>query len=246
MDVAFQVAALLVWLPLNLLIISALLRGDYRRYPLILAYTVVEFLAAAAELPAYWAVYRHTAQSEDLQRFVYWMDEAIAQVLIYAVVIALLYRASQKLASRRVIRLCLTVGAVAFAGGSFFFHMMRWHDHRIGMWMTPWTRDLNFCATVLDLVLWGMLIASRERDQRVLLLSGALGIQFTGEAIGESVRQLAMGWHSHGVAQFGGELMVVADLVRCYIWWRVFRTAESPAMQALPAARVGTQAAQKQ
>src|SRR5579863_4234314 len=117
MDVAFQVAALLVWLPLNLLIISALLRGDYRRYPLILAYTVVEFLAAAAELPAYWAVYRHTAQSEDLQRFVYWMDEAIAQVLIYAVVIALLYRASQKLASRRVIRLCLTVGAVAFAGG---------------------------------------------------------------------------------------------------------------------------------
>ena len=52
--------------------------------------------------------------------------------------------------------------------------------------MTPWTRDLNFCSAILDLALWALLIAAREKDHRLLLLSGGLGIQFTGEAIGES------------------------------------------------------------
>jgi hypothetical protein len=242
MDVAFQVAALLVWLPLNLLIIAALIRGEYRRYPLILAYVVVEFLATAAEVPALWAYYKHTPQSENLLVLVYWLDEAIGQVLIYAVVISLIYRASRKLDSRRLVRLCITAGAILFAGVSFLIHYVP--GARTGLWMTPWTRDLNFCSAVLDLVLWGLLIASRERDQRLLLLSGALGIQFTGEAIGESVRQLATLWHSHTVAQIGGELMVVADIVRTYIWWRVFRTVEAPA-RPIAAAVLPGQAPQK-
>ena len=59
MDVAIQIVALLLWLPLNLLILAALLRGEYRRFPLIFAYVVVEFLATAAEVPAYWAVFSH-------------------------------------------------------------------------------------------------------------------------------------------------------------------------------------------
>src|SRR5579872_1526588 len=98
MELVFQVAILVVWIPLNVLIIAGLLRGDYRRYPLILAYVVVEFLATAAELPAYWSVYVHRLpESEDLRNLVYWLDEAVAQVLIYAVVIALIYRATEKL-----------------------------------------------------------------------------------------------------------------------------------------------------
>jgi hypothetical protein len=246
MDEVFQVAALLVWVPLNLLIIAALLRGEYRRYPLILACAVVEFLAAAGEIPAYWAVYNHVRQSRDLQNIVYWLDEAVSQVLIYAVVIGLIYRASQKLESRRLVRICLTGGAVSFAAISFAIHYSP--GVTVGIWMTPWTRDLNFCAAVLDLILWGLLIASREKDQRLLLLSGALGIQFTGEAIGESVRDLATGRQLHTISQLGGELMVVADIVRTYIWWRVFRTAEAPAGGARKVATntLPNQAAQKQ
>jgi len=228
MDLAFQVTALLVWIPLSVLVISAMLRGDYRRYPLIFAYVVVDLLSTVAAIPAYWAVYVHRATpAEDLQNLVYWLGEVVAQVLIYAVVIDLIYRASRRLASGRAIRIGVTAGAVIFAAATFAICYTP--GVKLGAWMTPWTRDLNFCAAILDVALWGLLIASREKDQRVLLLSGALGIQFTGQAIGESLRQLAIAHHQHWLAQIGGELGVVADILRTYIWWRVFRTAEAPA-----------------
>src|SRR5215472_16591619 len=108
MDLAFQAAALLVWIPLSVLVIAAMLRGEYRRYPLIFAYVVVDLLSTVAALPPYWAVYAHrAAQSEDLQNLVYWLGDVVAQVLIYAVVIELIYRASRKLASRRPVRICV-------------------------------------------------------------------------------------------------------------------------------------------
>jgi hypothetical protein len=236
---------LLLWIPLNVLIIAGLLRGDYRRYPLILAYVVVEFLATAAEVPAYWAVYSHrVVESEDLRNFVYWLDEAIAQVLIYAVVISLIYSASRRLAARRLVRWCVTTGAVAFAAGSFAIEYV--HGGKVGLWMAPWTRDLVVCAAVLDLALWGLLIASRERDERLLLLSGALGIQFTGQAIGWSIIQVAIARRSHQLFQVGSPLVVIADLVRSFIWWRVFRSAESPtSVRTLPARTAAEQAPQK-
>lgn len=235
MDFALQVGALLLWLPLNLLIIAALLRGEYRRFPLLFAYTTIEFLAAAAEIPAYWSVYTHGHQAESLQVFVYWMDEAIAQVLIFGVVISLIYKATAKLRTRRVVRTSMIAGAALFTGVSFFIHYVP--RVQTGLWMTPWTRDLNFCAAILDLGLWMLLIASREKDHRLLLLSGALGIQFTGEAIGESVRQLASLHRSHPIALLGGLMVVIADIVRSYIWWRVFQkapTAEVSALRARP------------
>jgi hypothetical protein len=224
-DLAIQVGALLLWLPLNLLIIAALLRGGYRRYPFVFAYTAVEFLAAAAEIPAYWAVYTHGPKAEGLQVFVYWMDEAIAQVLIFAVVMSLIYKATTGLRTRRALRTGLIAGAVLFTAISFLIHYIP--RVQVGLWMTPWTRDLNFCAALLDLALWALLIASRQKDQRLLLLSGALGIQFTGEAIGEAVRQLAILNRSHPIALLGSTLVVGADILRSYIWWRVFQKAPS-------------------
>jgi len=228
MEFAIQIVALTLWLPLNLLIIAGLLRGEYRRFPFIFAYVVIELLATAAELPAYWAVFTNSPQAVDLQIFVYWLDEAIAQVLIFVVVMDLIYRATAKLATRRTLRTGLISGAVLFALISFLIH---YTPSKAGVWMTPWTRDLNFCAAILDLALWTLLIASREKDHRLLLLSGALGIQFTGEAIGGSVRQLAAPHRSHAIALIGSTLVVTADIVRSYIWWRVFQKVESRSRQ---------------
>lgn len=221
MEFAIQVGALLFWLPLNLLIIASLLRGEYRRFPFIFAYTIVELLATAAEIPAYWAVYTNVPQAQDFQVYVFWLDEGIVQVLVFAVVLSLLHSASERLASRRMVRTMVIAGAVLFAGISFFAHYSK--GAKTGIWMTPWMRDLNFCAAVLDLALWALLIASREKNQRLLLLSGALGIQFTGEAIGESVRHLAIVHRSHSISLLGSTLVVAADIVRSYIWWQVFR-----------------------
>jgi hypothetical protein len=232
MDLAIQIVALLVWLPLNLLIIAALLRAEYRHFQFIFAYVIVELLLTAAELPAYWAALSNSRQAVDLQVFVYWLDEVIAQVLIFVVVLDLIYRATAKLATRRMVRTGLILGAVLFAAISFALHF-QYVPGKPGVWMTPWTRDLNFGAAILDLALWTLLIASREGDHRLLLLAGGLGIQFTGEAIGGSVRQLSMLHQSHAIALAGSTLVVMADIVRSYIWWRVFQKAQSPASPAL-------------
>ena len=103
--------------------------------------------------------------------------------------------------------------------------------------MTPWTRDLNFGSAVLDLGLWTLLIASREKDRRLLMLSGALGIQFAGEAIGGSIRNLAVAIYgptaqARPLLMTGNVLIMVANLVCMYIWWQAFREARAGALPA--------------
>jgi hypothetical protein len=103
--------------------------------------------------------------------------------------------------------------------------------------MTPWTRDLNFGSAILDLGLWTLLVASREKDRLLLMLSGALGIQFTGEAIGGSLRNVAVAIYGRTVQArplilTGNVLMMAADLACMYIWWRAFREARAGAPQA--------------
>jgi hypothetical protein len=95
--------------------------------------------------------------------------------------------------------------------------------------MNPWIRDLNLCSAILDMALWALLIAAREKDHRLLLLSGGLGIQFTGEAIGTSIRQLALRTRSRAMSLTGGVTMLLAGLVFLYIWWQALRAA--PARQ---------------
>ena len=97
--------------------------------------------------------------------------------------------------------------------------------------MTPWTRDISVCATILDLALWMMLIASRNADRRLLLISGALGMQFTGEAIGEAIRNLSMPHMVKALSLTGSVVSVAADMACLYVWWQTFRTPQDRAHQ---------------
>jgi hypothetical protein len=65
-------------------------------------------------------------------------------------------------------------------------------------------------------------------------LSGALGIKFTMEAIGESLRQLSLHSHSISLALTGNLLIMLANLVFLYTWWQAFR-AEPVRGEPLPA-----------
>jgi hypothetical protein len=220
MRLAIQICNYLIGLPLELLIIAALLRGAYRRFPIILVYTIAYFLTTVVEIPVYIAYYSGVKGVRGYRVFLYWLDEGILQLLIFAVVMSLIYQASARVGSRRILRAGLIVGAIFFAGISFLLHYNR--HIALGLWMTPWTRDLSFCSTILDLALWALLIASRKKDHLLLMLSGALGIQFTGEAIGESLRNLS----NSPVAVNSGDIMIVlADFLCLYIWWQAFRGA---------------------
>ena len=63
----------------------------------------------------------------------------------------------------------------------------------------------------------------RARDapdsfRKLLMITGALGIQFTGAAIAQALRDM-----SPAVVTAAGEFQVITNLIRLYIWWQVFR-----------------------
>ena len=218
---AIQLCGWATGFPLEILVISALLRTGYRKFPLIFVYAIVDFLTTVAEIPSNWAYYMGDRNAIATRADWYWIDETILQVLIYAVVMSLVYRATEKLRSRRIVRASLISGAILFALISLLVHFNPLVNR--GTWMTPWTRDLNFCSSILDLALWAMLLASREKDYRLLMLSGGLGVQFTGETIGEAIRALGSRHRSRATVFTGNVIGMLADLTLLYVWWQAFR-----------------------
>jgi len=225
MRFALQVAGYAAGLLLEILIIAALLRGGYRRFPFVFLYTVIDFLTTLLEIPPAIAYVRGINTVSTPYAPIYWIDEIVEQVLIYAVVMSLIYGATRHLRSRRIVGVSLIAAAVMIAGISFLVHYSPALNR--GSWMTPWTRDLNFCSAVLDLGLWALLIGSRTRDHQVLLLSGALGIKFAGEAIGESVRQLAIRGRSRSISLTGNVIIMLANVFFLYVWWQGLRNPDA-------------------
>jgi hypothetical protein len=216
-----QYVAYAIGLPLQLLVISAMLRGAYKRFPFIFAFVVGLFLATVSQVPAYIAYFGGARRA----RFrVYWISDGILTVLAFCVVIGLIYQATEGVANRAMIRRVLVAGAVVFPLVSLAIHYNR--NIKIGEWMTPVSRDLNFCAAILDLSLWLLLVTHRRRDHLLLMLSGALGVQFAGEAIGQALRHL-----SRATVWPGNFLIVGSNLVCLYAWWQAFRTEPAPARQ---------------
>lgn len=222
MDLAFQFCSYLLWFPLEILALSAVLRAGVRRYPLIFTYLVATFLAAVAQMPVLWAYY-HSGRRASGRGYarLYWTEEAITDALILAVVVTLIYRASSSLTIRRLLRRALAFGSVLYIGISFLVHYQ--NTPSIGLWMAPWTRDITFCAAILDLALWAMLIATKNPNSRLLMLSGGMGIMFCGLAIGESIHTVAIHYRSHAIVLVGNAVEQITNLIFLYVWWQTFR-----------------------
>jgi hypothetical protein len=93
--------------------------------------------------------------------------------------------------------------------------------------MAFWTRDLTFSSAILDLALWALLLSSKRTDPTLLMVSGGLGIQFTGEAIGESLRSMAVQHRSHALSFAGSFVTTIVDLTALYIIWQALRSSKS-------------------
>jgi hypothetical protein len=227
MRTLIQICSLLIGLPLQMMIIAGLLRGAYRRYPVVFAYMVASFLATVMQVPLAVSYVPGMNPGKDPFSSLYWPTEIVMTILEYVVVISLVYLATEMAATRRTLRMMLIAGAVLFASISLVIHYDR--SLVMGVWANPWTRDLIFCAAVLDLALWAMLIANPQREHQLLLLSGGLGIQFTGRAIGAAIQHVATQSHWSSLSLFGGMISTTAFLLSLYVWWQAFRTVPSQA-----------------
>jgi len=222
---AIQYLSLLLWFPLVVMVIAALLRGAYRRYPFVFLYTVASFLTAVVEATAYFSFASGSRLAHTYAQY-YWVDDGIRQSLLFLVVISLLYLATREIQARALVCTSLIAGAVLIAGVTFLVHYdPQGHTSK---WMTLWTRDLDFSSAILDLALWLILLNSRKFDGELLTITGALGIRFTGEAIGHALRN-----QFPGILLAADTIVVLANLACFYIWWQVFRT--SPVRSTAPA-----------
>ena len=107
----------------------------------------------------------------------------------------------------------LIAGSVLFAALSLYFT----YNHGLDLWMTQFSRNVGFLAVILNLILWAALLKHRRPDQTLLLVSGGMGIQMAGKAIGHSLRQLRL------TVTTGNLVIVLSHLLCLYIWWQAFR-----------------------
>ena len=63
-----------------------------------------------------------------------------------------------------------------------------------------------------------MLISARQKDYKLLMITGGLGIQFAGGAIGQALRDM-----SPTIVMVASDFTVIANLARLYIWWQALR-----------------------
>src|ERR1700679_629363 len=121
MQFALQLIFWAVGLPISLLVIAALLRGGYRLFPVLFIYQIVDFLMTIAGMPLYisYYFYHDSGARNRIGQWYFW-DEMLMQLLVYAVVISLIYRATAKASSRGMVRGALIGGAALIAGVSFF------------------------------------------------------------------------------------------------------------------------------
>lgn len=216
MSVVLQILGYGTAITLQVLILQAMRRGAWRRYPFLFLYVVVDLITNLIEIKPR-LTYESLSPAE-LRQFilVFWWDERIIQATIYLLVISLIYRASTDVRPRRMLVAALVGGSLLVAGISAAV----FYDPNVvtGKWMTLWSRNMNFWAAILDLLLWATLIRTRQKDQRVLIISGALGLQFAAGAIGQALRDV-----SHGTVDFTSILMVSGNLSCLYLWWYAFR-----------------------
>jgi hypothetical protein len=235
MRFALNICANLVGIPLEILIIAAMLRGSYQRYPALFVYMAAVFVVSLVETPLYILGYVDAAWHSDRRVWTqylkcYWIDERVLMALVFVVVLSLIYQATERARSRRVLRVSVVCGAVVFSAIAFWAH----YDPAVptGQWMTAWTSNLNFCAAILDLGLWAMLIGSGARDSRLLMFSGGLGILFTGAAISGSISNLAVARHSSALTFAGGVVNIMSNLTFLYVWRQALRAWEAATRQS--------------
>jgi len=203
-------ASIFLGLTFLVLIISALLKKGYKSFPLVLAYSVALLLSTVVVLASRGF---QIAFSPVAERY-YWVTELLLQSLLFAIVISLIYRSTSSSARKGLAGRWLVAGALAVTGISVVAH----RQANLTAWMTSVSRDLNFLAAVLDLLLWSALISTRHPDKVLLAVSGGLGVQFAGNALGHSLRQLSR------ELVFTGNLVMLASNVFClYVWWQAFR-----------------------
>lgn len=210
----FQWTTLALGVILQVLLISALLKGAYRQYPFLLAYAVSDVLNSVVMATAYFDLGRWTKANAKY----YWIGEALQYTLIFALLLHLLWKVVR---SHNRSKLLHVVGAgILYILGSIWLA----HHENQNLWMTQTLRNINFGSIFLNLTLWTLLL--QRKNRQMLLIVAAFGVQFAGVAIGHSLRQL-----SRDMVVLGNLVITASYFICLFSLWRAVSPVASSASQ---------------
>ncbi|MEJ7608955.1 MAG: hypothetical protein WKF37_22440 [Bryobacteraceae bacterium] len=217
MRLLLQWLSWIVGLSLQWLVLSELFAGPWRRFPFLLIYACCLALTTIADIASYYLLGRtHPDYAAS-----FWAAELIRQSGLYCLVVSLISEVLRPSRSRRILICLIVTAAVVFWGGSLALH----HQASLNRWMTLVTRNLSLCTAGLNLFLWFTLISREPRDLDRLMIAGGLGLQLTGEAVGQSIRGMQL---SSSATIVGNIVVVLAHFLCLAVWWQALLRMNAP------------------
>jgi hypothetical protein len=212
---------------LSLVVVFLLLSPLRRKFWIILAYAAWELFATAALTLADVAFHGSSTMGQaqtaanKLYARLYWTNDVLVDLFRFVLVMVLIYKASGD-ATKRVSGRVLTGLVVAMMILPFVLFHPTFRPFPRAAWFNSTSELLNFGAALMNLMLWGTLIASRSRDEKILMVSAGLGIVVTGTALSYGLNFL-MG--QGGFGPVGYLFMNVTQLAGWAVWCWAFRPA---------------------
>jgi hypothetical protein len=161
---------------LELYLVFLLLRGSFRRYPVFFVYILAQLIGDSLEAFAFY----HGGHDSTNFRHFYWGDEVTVALLLFLVVITFTYEALRDNPLRPKAGKILAVIVILTLISPFVLFHSRAFTYR---WFNSTDQMLNFGGAIMNLVLWGALLANRRRDPQLLTISMGVGIAATSAAL---------------------------------------------------------------
>ncbi|HYO80612.1 MAG TPA: hypothetical protein VES20_04360 [Bryobacteraceae bacterium] len=206
-----QAMQLVLWgigLILQILVLSALSAGAWRTYLVASIYVGTLFVTTLTDIAA-----KYLIETRQPWILYYWSAELIRQTAMFAVVTDLAARVLPQQRARRSGIVWILLAALTWWLGS----LLLLYSPDLDDWMNYVVRNLSFGTSLLTLALWFGLIRMENRDARDLALAGGLGLQMTGEAMGQALRTLFP-----SMLLAASLLIVVTHFLCMLVWWQAF------------------------
>jgi hypothetical protein len=226
MGIAIELAFIGGSIILYVMVLSAMLDGAWRRYPVIFGYVAFNLFSTVTQ-----ASFKHYygATSKAFAR-AYWISDFIATILILLIIVHLIRIAMERHPLRNPVCVGLLLGVVATGAISGFLVQNRSLDPLRSKLMTEVGRDYYFSAVLLVVVLWVMLIRTNQENKQLYLFTSGLGLQLTGAAIAHAIRMSSHMW------LLANCFLAATYLLNLYIWYVAVKKfpAEAPLRNAVP------------
>lgn len=209
---------------LYLILLYLLIRGPLLRYLPLFLYVTTQAVTTAVEG---WVFMTYGADREHYFP-VYWISELLLDTLLFVLVISLTIRALEGSPMLgQLTKLLMVILTVTVVVPFVFFEGTPLQDSD---WNNPTAQMLNFGAALMNLGLWGALIATRNRDSQLLTVSAGLGLLVAAAALTLGVREFTdESSMLRGIADVLHRTSQVASLA---IWcWAFRRPKKSPPPQ---------------